>query len=161
MLPDLVDIPCLKELHLNNNKMGNNGTRSLALCLQFCRDLQSLSLASNGISDVGVKALAANIHHCTQLQTLVLQENDVDEHTAQIIVLSLKQCKMFKALSLSHKKCRHFAKNVKQLKRHTGDMTVCDFNIHFKCDHPSLRNICTQSQVLEALFNTYKKSFVK
>ena len=92
----------LKELYLNGNNLGDEGTVFLSSCFYSLVNLQKLGLADNKVWKDGSKALATNLCHCTQLQQLNLQHNWIDHEDALALVCTLKNCTKFTTLILSN-----------------------------------------------------------
>ena len=91
---------CVKELILSMSKIGDDGSKAFAECLQHCSSLQTLNLEVNCIGDDGAKALAEGLHHCSSLKTLDLRGNCIGDDGAKALAEGLQHCSSLLSLDL-------------------------------------------------------------
>ena len=82
------------------SNLGDDGTKALAECLQYCSSLQTLDLKQNSIGADGAKALAKGLEHCSSLQTLDLGRNSIGADGAKALAEGLQHFSSLQTLDL-------------------------------------------------------------
>ncbi len=92
----------LRELHLNENHMMNEGIAPLATALPFCPLLVHLNVSRNYLTGEGVTALAAQLPALQHLEVLDLSSNQIEFAGTQALAGVLAQLPSLLELNLSH-----------------------------------------------------------
>jgi Ran GTPase-activating protein (RanGAP) involved in mRNA processing and transport len=68
----------VRELNLNNNKLGRTGAQQVARLVCKFPCIQKLELASNGIGEEGLKLISSELSNAqSEIRSLDIRDNDV------------------------------------------------------------------------------------
>eukprot|EP00667_Euglena_gracilis_P018848 EG_transcript_20110 len=81
----------LKEIHLNNNNVGEAGSAAFARALALNSSLQVIDLSANSTGDIGAQALADGLRENSSLLKLLLDDNDIGEVGARAIADAISE----------------------------------------------------------------------
>ena len=110
----LHNVPLLKELFLNNTKMGEEEVTALAHSLQNVTQLSELGLSKNPLGH-GISELAKHLHNVPLLKELQLSDTQMGEEEVTALVHSLKNVTQLSKLVLSKNPLGH---GISELAKH-------------------------------------------
>jgi len=86
------DFPQLLHLHLNKNKLGDDGARALSNAMIDQKRLVSISIEQNDIHAVGLSCIAAVLHRCPNISQLHFDENPFGDDGIVILGTQMRRC---------------------------------------------------------------------
>ena len=93
-------IVCLKELHINENKIGDHGAEMLSKAIMKPNILQVLAICKNSIGPTGIIAIANATKGNSSLEELYMALNTIGQDGAKAIVSTITNNEILKTLSL-------------------------------------------------------------
>ena len=93
-------IPCLEELHINDNKLGDHGAGLLSQAIMNTNTLQVLAICNNSIGPIGTIAIANATAHNSSMEELYMVGNTIGQDGAEAIVNTITNNKTLKTLTV-------------------------------------------------------------
>ncbi|KAM9018971.1 dynein regulatory complex subunit 5 isoform 1-T4 [Ara ararauna] len=144
LVHNLLDHPCLVQLNLSHNLIGDKGARAIAKLIKHSK-LETLDLCNNQIHDLGAQALAQALAESSTLTSLNLRLNCVEDKGGEAIGHALLTNATLKSLHLgSNKLSEPTAALFSQVLAQNTTLT----SINFSCNHLGLDG---GKQMLEGL----------
>ncbi|KFV87393.1 T-complex-associated testis-expressed protein 1, partial [Struthio camelus australis] len=146
LIQNLLDHPCLMELNLSHNLIGDKGARAVGKLINRSK-LEILDLCNNQIRHMGAQTLAQALANNSTLTSLNLRLNCVEDEGGQAIGHALLTNTTLKAIHLgSNKLSEPTAMLFSQVLAQNSTLT----SINFSCNHIGLDG---GKQLLEGLMD--------
>ncbi|NXI45154.1 DRC5 protein, partial [Galbula dea] len=144
LVRNLLDHPCLLELNLSHNLIGDKGAQALGKLLQHSR-LETLDLCNNQIHPLGAQALAQALAENSTLTSLNLRLNCVEDKGGEAIGRALLTNTTLKSIHLGS---NNLAESTAMLFSQVLAQNTTLTSINFSCNHLGLDG---GKQLLEGL----------
>ena len=116
----LYSVPLLKELYLNDTKMGEEDVTALAHSLQNVTQLSELGLSKNPLGH-GISELAKHLHNVPLLKELYLNKTQMAEEEVTALARSLQNVTQLRELGLSKNPLGH---GISELAKHLHNVPL-------------------------------------